>query len=183
MKSPFAICKWKAKLRAQLWLLLGWKSSSNRTSRSHSGITEQPHQQPGVTLCVCHAQVCSQWQAHLSGEVQRRAAGEELQKFRTKPREGAEGWHMSFSVHQGDVLGRIICRIIWIMFTWFWTHNWQPALQKMLLESPWTTLLKPQLSVPWQPESQDNGKHPQGGSSSLGHLLWGGLCAFGAWLE
>lgn len=46
----------------------------------------------------------------------------------------------------------------------------------MLLESPWTTLLKSQLSVPWQPERQENGEHPQGGSSSLAHPLWGSQC-------
>lgn len=167
MKSPFVVWKWKGKWRAQLLLVLGWKSSSNRTLE--------------VTLVLLNILTISlesrcvsgmprfAMASSFSGEVQRKAVGEELQKYLAKPREGAEGWHMSFSVHQGDVLGRIICRIIWIMFTWFWTHNWQPPLKKMVLESPWTTLLKPQLSVLWHPESQENGEHPQRGSSSLVH--------------
>lgn len=164
MKAPFVLWKWKRKVKAQLWLFLGWRSSSNSSPRSHSGITQHPHQQPGVRGCVWFAV-----NGKFSCLVKCWAVGEELQKYLTKPREGAEGWHMSFSIHQGDVLGRIICRIIWIMFAWFWTHNWQPPLKKMLLESPWTILLKTQLSVPWQPESQENGEHPQGGSASVVH--------------
>lgn len=90
------------------------------------------------------------------------AVGEELQK--------------DFSAHQGDVLGRIICRIVWIMFT-----TGSHRSRKTLLASPWSVPLKPQLTEPWQPESQENGEHPQGSSSMVHpHLGWGvcgsGLC-------
>lgn len=54
----------------------------------------------------------------------------------------------------------------------------------MLLESPWSVPLKPQLTEPWQPESQENGEHPQGSSCMVHpHLGWGVVVLVSASLE